>query len=174
MIRDFNDWWISEAESYKYGCVMAIVRFPSESLQELLEEDDLTDTGKDLEDEPHITLLYGIHSDEVTPEEVMGRVDMDLLGKVKLHNASLFESSEYDVLKLDAEGEGLHRNNSFLTRLPHTTKFPDYHPHLTIAYLKPGTGKKYVEKMKGREYEVEVTGVTYSMPGEESVTVFKG
>ncbi len=33
------------------------------------------------------------------------------------------------------------------TKLPHTTDYPDYHPHTTIAYVKPGEGKKYVGKI---------------------------
>jgi 2'-5' RNA ligase len=34
--------------------------------------------------------------------------------------------------------------NEKLSILPHTTDFPDYNPHITIAYVKKGKGKKYV------------------------------
>jgi hypothetical protein len=58
---------------------------------------------------------------------------------------------KYDVLKFDVRyptksGAFLHKINSKLQELPHTNGFPDYHPHSTIAYLKSGSGKKYIEK----------------------------
>jgi hypothetical protein len=57
--------------------------------------------------------------------------------------------------------------NAELAKLPHTTNFPDYHPHATIGYLKPGTGKKYVELFKDKQYEVVPEKIVYSKPGGE-------
>jgi len=35
-----------------------------------------------------------------------------------------------------------------MAEYPHTTDYPDYHPHMTIAYVKKGMGKKYAEDLK--------------------------
>ena len=50
---------------------------------------------------------------------------------------------------------------------PYTSNFPDYHPHMTIGYLKPGTGKKYTEKLKNQEYELTPIYAVYSKPNGE-------
>ena len=47
---------------------------------------------------------------------------------------------------------------------PHTNSFPDYHPHLTIGYLKSGRGKKYVKKLNGLKFQLTPEYVIYSMP----------
>jgi 2'-5' RNA ligase len=78
--------------------------------------------------------------------------------------ASLFENEQYDVLKFDVQNSALYEINAKLCELPHTTNFPDYHPHATIGYLKPGAGKKYVEKFKNKEYEVTPNRIVYSKP----------
>jgi hypothetical protein len=51
-----------------------------------------------------------------------------------------------------------------LVKLPHTTDYPDYHPHSTIAYLKKGKGEKYTDKLKGAEYIVNPSKIVYSKP----------
>jgi len=48
-----------------------------------------------------------------------------------------------DVLKVTVVGWKLHDLNRKLKAIEHTEKFPTYQPHMTVAYLKPGTGKKY-------------------------------
>jgi hypothetical protein len=49
-----------------------------------------------------------------------------------------FENELYDVLKFDVKREkSLFDCNKDLMKFPHTTDYPDYHPHLTISYLKP-------------------------------------
>jgi hypothetical protein len=59
----------------------------------------------------------------------------------------LFENEKYDVLKFEVVGDNLHETNADLKKFPHTTSFPDYNPHLTIAYLKKGEGSKYVNML---------------------------
>jgi hypothetical protein len=57
--------------------------------------------------------------------------------------------------------------NAELSKFPHTTNFPDYHPHSTVAYLKKGTGQKYIDKFKGQEHQVTPNKIVYSMASGE-------
>ena len=56
-----------------------------------------------------------------------------------------------------------------MSTLPHETDFPNYHPHATIGYLKPGQADKYIEMMKGMEYNVQPQHIVYSMPDGSKV-----
>ena len=149
-------------KKYPYGCAMLYFDFPQmKILHEKIESDDIYDAeGHGLETEPHVTLLYGLH-DSVEDKDVLdaskGRIE-----SIQLHNASLFTNDKFDVLKLDANGQFLHDMNKKLTELPHTSDYPDYHPHCTIAYLKPGKGEKYTKMFNDRLYEVFPKKIVYS------------
>jgi len=154
-----------KGDTYSYGCAMLYFDFPQmKEIHDQIEEGDLYTEEEDrtygLEDEPHCTLLYGLHKGVTLDQikEVVGKFKFD---KLKLHNASLFEN-QYDVLKFDVQGDSLKECNEALTDLPHTNDFPDYHPHATIAYIKKGIGEKYTEMLKDKEYEVKPTHVVYS------------
>ena len=129
---------------------------------------DENDPSFGLETEPHCTLLYGFHQ-EIQSYDIKKVLKNHTFSTCKLHNVSLFENEKYDVLKYDVgyptrSGEFLHKCNKELSKYPHTTNFPDYHPHLTIAYLKPGMGSKYVEVLKNQEFELTPQYAVYSHP----------
>jgi 2'-5' RNA ligase len=133
---------------HEYGCVMVYFpvpkefwdkiqgRIPEEALASEKDEDGEEKKGRSPIDEAHVTLLYGIHED-VPDEDVEAIIDTISDVEVTLRKISTFDNDEH-VLKFDVEGEKLHTGNSKLSELPHTTNFPDYHPHLTIAYIKKG------------------------------------
>ena len=161
--------FISEksGDSYSSGCVMLYFDFPTmNKIHEKIDNGDLYEEEGDrtfgLEDEPHCTLLYGLEG-EVTIEQVKEVLDKQTFGTCKVHNASLFEN-QYDVLKFDVKGDSLHECNEALCELPYHSDYPDYHPHMTIAYLKKGEGKKYCEMMNGDEYELVPTHAVFSQP----------
>jgi hypothetical protein len=159
-------------DAYSSGCVMLYFDFPMmNKIHDGINPDDLYEEEGDrtygLEDEPHVTLLYGLE-DSVTPEHVKEIVDKFKFGKLVAHNVSLFEN-DYDVLKFDIRyptrgGAFLHKCNSALRNLPYNNQYPDYHPHMTIAYLQKGTGKKYCERMKGHEYDLVPSHAVFSQP----------
>ena len=66
------------------------------------------------------------------------------------------------MLKFDVEGPELAETNKELKEFPYTSDYPDYHPHLTIGYLKPGTGKKYADQLKGEKYWLTPKYAVYS------------
>ena len=158
-------------EQYDYGCVMLYTSFPDQiiKLQDTINPADLQDPG--IEYEPHCTLLYGLH-DNVTLDQVTNIVNQFKFADLKAYNPSLFENPEFDVFKYDVGyptrgGAFLHKCNQMLKALPNTQKYPDYHPHMTIAYLKPGMGKQYMEMFMSNganEFMTAPTHIVFSEP----------
>lgn len=153
---------------YEYGCVMLYFNFPEmEQMHRMINGDDVYTSDQDgsfgLETEPHTTLLFGLHP-EVTDQDVANVLSKHYFSMCSINNASLFENPEYDVLKFDVNGDGLHECNSALSQYPHTTNFPDYHPHLTIGYLKSGTGAKHTELFSNMGYNLTPQYAVYSKP----------
>lgn len=165
---------IKEEKSHKheYGCVMAFFKFPlmDKIHKKILDEDIYIDPDDDsygLETEPHVTLLYGLH-ENVSIDEVKEKLKDVKIGDCIAHTLSLFENKDYDVLKFEIRyptkgGAFLSKANNHLKTLPFTSDYPDYHPHMTIGYLKPGKGKKYTEKFKELEYPISFEHLVYSM-----------
>lgn len=159
----------SKDQTYNYGCSMVYFDFPKmNEIHSMIEDEDIyTEDGNShgLETEPHATLLYGLHSDEIEDNDVLhASTKLGIPSELKLHNASCFNNDKYDVLKFDVDDDHLHKINGELTKLPHTTDYPDYHPHSTIAYLKKGTGEKYTNKLKDAWYSVNPSKIVYSKP----------
>ena len=107
-------------------------------------EDLLCNNPDDLafgrEDEPHITLLYHLADNDPKPvESVMAGLKPF---EVTLGKTSLFTTNDFfDVLKIDVSGEGLYRANRLLTAgMVPPRQYPQYVPHITLAYLTKGAG----------------------------------
>ena len=65
--------------------------------------------------------------------------------KFKLGRISAFDNNEeYDVIKVEVISPDLHRLHKSLKALPHHDKHPRYQPHVTIAYVKKGKGKRII------------------------------
>lgn len=179
MIKNFKEYLSSLFEKqgtqkFSYGCAMAYFDFPQmQELHSKIDEADVYfeegDRSFGLETEPHTTLLYGLHSAEIPDSQVLEICKSVNIGPLKLSNVSMFDNPNYDVLKFDVENPNLHTINGELSKLPHTTDFPDYHPHTTIGYLKKGTGQKYVDALKGLSYEVMPSKIVYSKPSGEKI-----
>lgn len=165
-LKLFKDFIMENSTStYRKGCVMIYYNFPKiKELHNQIDEGDIyTEEGDKtfgLEDEPHVTLLYGLDK-TVTLNQIKERVNKFSFTETKIYNASLFEN-DYDVLKFDVKGENLHRCNKELCKLPYKNDYPVYHPHMTIGYIKKGKGKKYVNKFKDIEYVIKPSYIVYS------------
>lgn len=174
-IKLFEQFICENSEStYDYGCVMVYFNFPQlKDIHSKIDEEDIyTEEGDKtygIENEPHATILYGIHSDEVKDNEIINTLKGSDVGKIILHNASLFENEKYDVLKLDAFNGNLHKLNKELQKFPFTSDYPEYHPHATISYIKKGKGKKYVDMFKDKHFEVTPSKFVYSKPDGSKV-----
>jgi len=140
--------------AHDYGCVMLYLNVDEKNwadLQESIDDEDVYEKDGDYgrEDEPHVTVLYGLHEDnddDDIKKAMMAHEFSDPI--VSMQRLSLFENDDFDVLKFDVNSKDLNKMNETLAEFPHTTDYPDYHAHCTVAYLKPGTGKKYAKKLK--------------------------
>ena len=100
---------------------------------------DPEDGGMGREDEIHVTLLFGLKTPAPTP--VLRKIiESTPQFQIELGAVSLFESEDYDVVKLDVVSPELHALNARIARaVPNEQTFPKYRPHITIAYTKPGS-----------------------------------
>ena len=65
-----------------------------------------------------------------------------------LNNISLFQNEKNDIIKIDISSPHLISiNNQTINNFEYESEFPNYHPHITLAYLKPNTGKKYLRAL---------------------------
>lgn len=149
-----------------YGCVMLYFDFPQLSkIHNMISDNDIYFEDGDrpfgLEDEPHITLLYGLH-EEVSLEDVKSVLNKYTYSDCQVYNASLFQNEKYDVLKFDVKGKNLFETNRDLRSFPYTSQFDEYHPHMTIGYLKPGEGLQYSQRLNGVAFNLEPKYAVYS------------
>ena len=82
---------------------------------------------------------------------------------IELGNINLFDSNDdFDVVKIDVISDDLQKINTALKELPNQTTFPVYEPHLTIAFIKKGTGDKYRFNITVPNI-IELSDIIYSM-----------
>lgn len=125
-------------EGKKPGCVMLeIPKQVSErilELQQTIPASQLHEEGK--ETWPHVTLLYGI--DGCGTDEILQKVSRIGQLEIEIGKADFFENETQKVLKLPVDSPELHSAHEYLkASLPNEQTYPDYKPHITLAYLKP-------------------------------------
>ena len=164
-----------DSKMYEYGCLMVYLNLPYwDQFLSKIQPEDLYQTDNDrygLETEPHCTILYGIHSD-VNDEDVfklfdgIKKSDFDL----SIDGIGCFYNKDYDVLKMNVKSEKLNELNSLAKSLPHTSHFQDYKPHLTLAYLQKGEGRKYIDPTFMMEIN-SIDKIVYSKPSGEKIDI---
>lgn len=152
---------------YEYGCVMMYFDIPNwKDILKMIDKEDIYDVkGYGLEKDPHITLLFGLlqQIEEEDVKNVLLGIPKPL---IELKNINIFNCDGYDVVKIDIENVFLNDINVNLsTNLPNEQTFPDYHPHMTISYVKPGRGVKYIGKLDNT-IVVKPTKIIYSKPNK--------
>lgn len=109
------------------------------------------------EDDIHITVLYGIHTEDI--KAVSALFDKEKSFECTLGNIDLFtKSDKFDVLIVSVDCEDLHRLNRRMRKeLEATESYPVFVPHVTIAYMAKGEGKKYIgdEAFKGEKFKID-------------------
>jgi len=166
----FKNWLmeqeIIQSKKVDYGCVMLYATVPDwkERISYIKKEDIYDDEFNDygLEDTPHCTLLFGIHLNETDPFDVKKVMNTFMRVKSLITHMSIFSNPEYDVVKYDVPvNYQLRKYHETLKKtFPNTQDFPDYHPHMTMGYVKPGTGKKYTQTVKA--FQVVFDKAVYS------------
>lgn len=123
-----------------------------------IKDEDIFVTQKDptfgREDEIHITILYGLHNEK--PEPVVEILENAGPITVKLGKVGVFTNPyKFDVVMINVDSPDLQRLNKVLhDNVKYTNKYGDYHPHVTIAYVKKGKGWKHLglTHWEGREF----------------------
>lgn len=156
---ELYDFITENSAQREYSCLMLDLSFLKSQFETFQKEIcpcevyDL-EPGHGLEHEPHITILYGLHVQQLKP--IKNKIEFGPV-KFKIKDISLFENEKFDVLKFGIESKDLHSlNKQVVANFEHTNKFPDYKPHSTIAYLMPGTGHYYKNiknELVGKSFE---------------------
>lgn len=134
----------------KLGCIMLDLN--GDSIPNLLKTEDLYFTthpdrfwidGFVAGTTPHVTLLYGLLESGNTVyreyvDEVLNNWGLD---GVEVSHVDYFDSPYpdepyYCVIAHIKVSDELKAANQLLQLLPHINTFPDYRPHVTIAYIK--------------------------------------
>ena len=177
--RIFSGLLNESSGGHSYGCVMLsinITKVDWEKIQSPIDDDDIylvdgdRSYGLEPHNEAHVTLLYGLH-EEVGDSEVEDRVNLMTYPDITLNKVSLFENDDFDVLKFDVNSKELDNMNEVLKELPFTNDYDEYHPHITIGYLKKGTGKKYVKMLNDNSEEITIktNKIIYSKVNDELI-----
>ena len=160
----------NEGKRIEFGCLMLYLDVPIWSkITSVIKPEDIYDKeGYGIEKEPHLTILYGFH-DEVNSDDVFSLFKENMPLKpinVNIKGISVFENEEFDVVKFDVNSEVLTKLNAIMKQLPNTSTFPDYHPHITIAYVKKGEGRKYIRPFE-KERKLVGNELVYNWKGHK-------
>lgn len=120
------------------------------AMSQRIPDEDLAGDGR--EEESHVTVKYGLHTND--PEPVEKALWEEGPVTIKLGKTSIFPAKQEDiqaggtdaadVVKIEIDSPDLHRLNKLIaSSTPVTDTYPTYQPHVTLAYVKPGLGKKY-------------------------------
>jgi 2'-5' RNA ligase len=158
---------------YDYGCVMA--QIDDDAARKLLEfnhkriSEDLLfveDQSFGREYHPHVTIKYGLVNSY--SEDQMREMLKDVMPfNVELKGIGIFEGdNRYDVVKFEVDSPILRQLNERFSFLPNHDSHPIYNPHMTLAYVRRGFGKRFVKEAKKRA-NVPVKTIIYSDRGEK-------
>lgn len=155
----FLNFFLENYKKYDYSCLMLdcsnlydeIVK-----IQDEIETKDLLENRKNsLEHQTHITILYGLLTRK--SKQIFDSIPNKSI-RYKIKGLSLFENEDKDVLKFTIESDDLNKlNKKIRNNFENENSYPDYNAHMTIAYLKSGTGKKYL-KLKSSLIGMEFIG----------------
>lgn len=128
-----------------------------------VKDEDLAADGR--ETQPHLTVKYGLHTDDV--EEVRAVLKDVAPIRATFGTTSHFagvEGGTADAVKIDiVASPELHALNAKIAEALETTDtYPEYRPHVTLAYVQPGKGKEYdgLDALEGQTILLE--NVTFS------------
>lgn len=126
-------------------------------------EEDVKNELYGIEKDTHVTVLACI-DEKYKPKEFK-----KYLKPLKEYfcfpiNISVFENEKYDVLKCDVISNELSKTNAVLEKeFENRSKYDDYKPHLTIAYLKKGKSDKYKKELLDKIDKLEPISFVYGI-----------
>lgn len=123
------------------------------------------------EDEIHITLLYGVHSQ--SPEQVQFLLAREQPFEVRLGRISIFTThDEFDVVKIEAYSPSLFYFNHLLkSNLQNTPNYDTYRPHVTIAYIKKNLYSNLIGNSDFKDWRWTAQSVIFSSTNGEKTAI---
>ena len=152
---DYNSLQITIDSNVENPSVLSEIRY----LQQCIPKDLIYDEPEyGIETDPHITVLYGFKSDKSLGKlkSKIGSIPPFL---VKLTSPGVFEKPEYDVVYLSVSSDKLYEINSWIRKnCDVQVTYPNYTPHLTLAYVAPRFGE-YIKDVLGKRFKQETLKV---------------
>ena len=176
IIKNYNSFLESKSgKLYRYGCVMVYLNIPNwDSIVSHIDKSDLykpEERRYGYETDPHVTILFGLYK-EVSDEDVFN-VFKDIKPtdiSIDVNGIDIFENDDFDVVKMNVRPGILNSLNKELSKLPHTTDYPEYKPHITMAYVQKGQGQKYIESDYHYTFS-QVKKIIYSKPNGDKLEI---
>lgn len=134
-------------------------------------DEDLGADGR--EDEPHITIKYGVKDDVALLSQVVAAQQPFNVSLGKTH---VFEAGEISAgqspIVVEAHAPELKALHDAVNKAMSTRKDDfDYNPHATLAYVKPATAQKYNGLDWAEGISFPVNGIVLSTKSGERITV---
>ena len=157
---------------YDYGCVMArmdegasrkILDFNHKTIGEEFLYTEEENHGR--ENTPHVTVKFGL-TESYTEDQIREIIKETRPFLMEIRGISLFENEKFDVVKFDIEGKKLRALREIFNRLPNQDSHPEYNPHMTLAYVRRGMGRKYARNAQ-KSARVPVNTLEYSDKGKK-------
>jgi hypothetical protein len=167
----FKNWLFErKKENLNYSCLMLYADIPNwKEKTNFIFKDDIYEKDGDYgyEKEPHVTVVYGFHDDEVDKKELYEKIE-ELIRPltVTIQKISFFECEDYDVVKFEVPiSSQLRGYRKAFLKFPNTQTYKKYEPHMTICYVKKGEGERYAKKLE-KSFKVKFNKAVYSTPDE--------
>jgi 2'-5' RNA ligase len=160
---------MSQNVKYEYGCIMAlvdeedskkIIQFNKSIIpDEILYVEEGQEYGR--ETEPHVTVKFGFTKNysKGGVGKLISNIDPFI---IKITKIDIFSNEKFDVVKFNVESDFLRKLNTLVSKLPNEDKHPTYNPHLTLAYVRTGMGKRFIKTIN--PIELTITRMKYSNP----------
>lgn len=133
----------------------------------LLDKADIVKT----ETKPHVTIQYGLVDND--PDQLKAALQTQKSCKCVFGQTDYFpDRGDGDVVVLKVSRDGLERLRSVVRdNASFVERFPDYRPHVTLGYVKPGQGAKYKGRTDMEGEEVSIQSVVFSSPDGQKTDV---
>jgi 2'-5' RNA ligase len=121
-----------------------------------------------------VTLFYGIQEDAVDKIRELLKGIKPFEARMGLVTA-FKDKDTNDVLKIDIECPELIKIHYMIRdKIKNDNKFPTYHPHITVAYMKKNKANRLIgdDHFRGRVFKV--TEIMYSSKGHEKIQITLG
>lgn len=161
-------------EDYEFGSTQVNIKDKSiiNKINSFKDEFNLVKLAKNDEKNYHITVKYGLHTNNVEDvKKVLNKHWKQKYISAELGKVSLFKN-DVDVLKIDVKSKDLEKLNSIFSKYLETTDtFPTYIPHLTLGFFK----KDDIDFLKNHTFfeglKVQFKSIIYSSRNDKEFEI---